>query len=94
MPKFVFDDRYHLLIVKERRTAFDEFVASRAEAEMKEKKLKAKEKKEKFLKFLQESKITTKLVCGRVLGVAFKLIVGRPLMSFYVSTVETKSSKL
>ena len=60
LPKFVFDERYQLLVTKERRTAFDEFVASRAEAEMKEKKLKVKEKKEKFLKFLQESKITTK----------------------------------
>lgn len=50
-----------LLLAKERKGAFDEFVATRVEEEMKEKKLKAKEKKETFMKFLREEcKITTK----------------------------------
>ena len=60
LPKFVFDDRFHLLAPKERKIAFDEFISTRAEQEMKEKKLKIKQKKESFMKLLQEAKITTK----------------------------------
>lgn len=62
LPKFVFDDRFHLLLPKERKTAFDEFIITRAEEEMKEKKQKMKEKRETFMTLLKESKITKKCV--------------------------------
>ena len=58
----MFDDRFHLLVLKERKVAFDEFIATRAEEEMKEKKLKIKEKKESFTRLLHEPKITKKFV--------------------------------
>ena len=60
LPKFIFDDRYHLLQTKERKAAFDQYIAQRAQDEMKEKKQKIKEKKDNFIKLLAESKITTK----------------------------------
>ena len=61
LPKFVFDERYQLLLAKERKTAFDEFVAARVEVELKERKTKAKEKRDTFMTFLREDcKITTK----------------------------------
>ena len=60
LPKFIFDDRFHLLLAKERKTAFDEFVLTRTEEEMKEKKQKIREKKEIFQSLLREAKITKK----------------------------------
>ena len=60
LPKFVFDPRYLLLNPKERREVFDEFVREHAEEEMREKKAKLKEKKERFVKLMEESKITTR----------------------------------
>uniref|UniRef100_A0A1X7VJW6 Transcription elongation regulator 1 n=3 Tax=Amphimedon queenslandica TaxID=400682 RepID=A0A1X7VJW6_AMPQE len=61
LPKFVFDERYQLLLAKERKAAFDEFVAARVEAELKERKSKAKEKRDTFMTFLREDcKITAK----------------------------------
>lgn len=60
LPKFVFDDRFHLLLPKDRKVAFDEFIATRAEQEMKEKKQKMKEKRETFVTLLKESKISKK----------------------------------
>ena len=62
LPKFVFDDRFHLLLPKERKTAFDEFILTRTEEEMKEKKQKLKERKELFQSLLKEAKITKKYI--------------------------------
>lgn len=58
LPKFVFDPRYLLLTPKERREVFDEFVREHAEEEMREKKAKLKEKKERFVKLMEEARIT------------------------------------
>ena len=60
----MFDDRFHLLVLKERKVAFEEFIATRAEEEMREKKQKMKERKESFMRLLQEPKITKKCVLG------------------------------
>ena len=58
----MFDDRFHLLVLNERKVAFEEFIATRAEEEMREKKQKMKERKESFMRLLQEPKITKKCV--------------------------------
>ena len=60
----MFDDRFHLLVLKERKVAFEEFITTRAEEEMREKKQKMKERKELFMRLLQEPKITKKYVLG------------------------------
>eukprot|EP00794_Sanderia_malayensis_P005398 gene5398-6074_t len=54
LHKIVFDSRYLLLSMKERKQCFDKFVRSRADEERKERKIKAKEKKEEFHKLLEE----------------------------------------
>merc|ERR1711972_1318130 len=46
LHKIVFDPRYLLLTSKERKQVFDKYVRERAEEERKEKKAKAKEKKD------------------------------------------------
>merc|ERR1712226_335050 len=48
LSKIVFDPRYLLLTSKERKTVFDKYVRERADEERKEKKAKAKEKRENF----------------------------------------------
>merc|ERR1712173_215474 len=48
LHKIVFDPRYLLLTSKERKQVFDKYVRERAEEERKEKRAKAKERKEAF----------------------------------------------
>merc|ERR1711962_1851432 len=48
LSKIVFDPRYLLLTSKERKTVFDKYVRERADEERKEKKAKAKEKRDQF----------------------------------------------
>lgn len=60
LPKFVFDPRYLLLTVKERKACFESFIRSRAEEERKEKKSKLKEKREQFKALLEAAKLHPK----------------------------------
>ncbi len=60
LPKFVFDPRYRLLAVKERKACFESFVCSRAEEERKEKKSKLKEKREQYKALLEAAKLHPK----------------------------------
>ncbi|XP_062522945.1 transcription elongation regulator 1-like [Corticium candelabrum] len=60
LPKFVFDERYLLLTVRERRGAYDVYVKKRAEEERKEKSKRLREKKDDYRKLLEESKLTVK----------------------------------
>ncbi|XP_064382447.1 transcription elongation regulator 1-like isoform X2 [Halichondria panicea] len=60
LPKFVFDPRYRLLVVKERKACFESFVCSRAEEERKEKKSKLKEKREQYKALLEAAKLHPK----------------------------------
>ena len=62
LPKIVFDARYLLLNQKERKTAFEQYVRTRAEEERIERKNKLKEKKEAFKALLEEAKVTTRYV--------------------------------
>merc|ERR1739842_224087 len=54
ISKIVFDPRYLLLTSKERKTVFDKYVRERADEERKEKKAKAKERKENFVELCKE----------------------------------------
>ena len=58
----MFDQRYLLLLSKERKQVFEQHVKERAEEERKEKRNKLKEKKEQFKILLQEAKLTSKCV--------------------------------
>lgn len=60
LPKFVFDPRYLLLTVKERKACFESFIRSRAEEERKERKSKLKEKREQFKALLESAKLQPK----------------------------------
>merc|ERR1712058_158063 len=60
LHKIVFDPRYLLLTSKERKTVFDKYVRERAEEERKEKKAKAKEKKDGFRALCEEKNVTSK----------------------------------
>merc|ERR1712008_315671 len=55
LSKIVFDPRYLLLTSKERKTVFDKYVRERADGERKEKKAKAKERKDGFLALCVEA---------------------------------------
>ena len=54
LHKIVFDSRYLLLNMKERKQCFDKFVRSRADEERKERKMKLKEKKDDFKRLMEE----------------------------------------
>merc|ERR1719370_2440639 len=54
LSKIVFDPRYLLLTSKERKTVFDKYVRERADEERKEKKAKAKEKRDAFRTLCEE----------------------------------------
>lgn len=54
LHKVVFDSRYLLLSMKERKQCFEKFVRSRADEERKERKVKLKEKKDDFKKLMEE----------------------------------------
>lgn len=58
LPKFVFDPRYLLLLARERKAAFEEFIRDRAEEERREKKNRMKEQREQFMRLLEEAKIS------------------------------------
>lgn len=60
LSKIVFDPRYLLLTSKERKTVFDKYVRERADEERKEKKAKAKERKENFVELCKEVGVTPK----------------------------------
>merc|ERR1712058_206366 len=60
LHKIVFDPRYLLLTSKERKQVFDKYVRERAEEERKEKKAKAKEKKDGFRALCEEKNVTSK----------------------------------
>lgn len=60
LPKFVFDSRYLLLNQRERKTAFDQYVRTRAEEERIERRNKLKEKKEAFKALLEEAKVSSR----------------------------------
>merc|ERR1712154_95614 len=54
LHKIVFDPRYLLLTSKERKQVFDKYVRERAEEERKEKKAKAKERRDAFRNLCEE----------------------------------------
>merc|ERR1719445_2813907 len=56
LHKIVFDPRYLLLTSKERKQVFDKFTRERADEEKKEKRAKAKERKEAFRALCDEKK--------------------------------------
>ena len=60
LPKFVFDPRYMLLGVKDRKVCFEDFIRTRAEEERKEKRNKLKEKKDAFKKLMEDARLTPK----------------------------------
>ena len=60
LPKFVFDPRYMLLGVKDRKVCFEDFIRTRAEEERKEKRNKLKEKRDAFKRLLEEARLTPK----------------------------------
>merc|ERR1712066_1090039 len=60
LHKIVFDPRYLLLTSKERKQVFDKYVRERADEERKEKKAKAKERKEAFRTLCEEKNVTAK----------------------------------
>lgn len=60
LPKIVFDPRYMLLTVKERKACFQAFIRSRTEEERKERKSKLKEVKEQFRSLLEGAKLNSK----------------------------------
>ena len=53
--------RYLLLLARERKTTFEEFIRDRAEEERREKKNRLKEQREQFVKILEESRISHRL---------------------------------
>lgn len=54
----MFDPRYLLLLVRERKVAFEEFIKDRAEEERRERKNKAKEQRDRFIGLLEDSQIS------------------------------------
>ena len=60
LHKIVFDPRYLLLTSKERKQVIDKYVRERADEERKEKKAKAKEKKDAFRALCEEKNVTAK----------------------------------
>ncbi len=60
LPKFVFDPRYLLLNVKERKVCFESFIRSRTEEERREKKNKLKETRDQFKLLLETAKLHAK----------------------------------
>eukprot|EP00731_Ephydatia_muelleri_P020676 Em0013g403a len=60
LPKFVFDPRYMLLGVKDRKVCFEDFIRTRAEEERKEKRNKLREKKDAFKRLLEDARLTPK----------------------------------
>ena len=57
LHKIVFDPRYLLLLTKERKQVFEDYVKERAEVERKEKRVKIKDKKDQFRRLLDEAKL-------------------------------------
>lgn len=57
LSKIVFDKRYLLLSAVERKAAFDAYCRERAEVEKEEKKKRAKEVKEAFVKLMEEANL-------------------------------------
>jgi len=57
LSKIVFDPRYLLLTSKERKSVFDKFTRERADEERKEKKAKAKERRDNFRTLCEEQKV-------------------------------------
>merc|ERR1712130_642014 len=60
LHKIVFDPRYLLLTSKERKQVFDKYVRERAEEERKEKKAKAKERKDAFRALCEEKNVSAR----------------------------------
>lgn len=60
LPKFVFDPRYLLLTVKERKSCFEAFIRSRTEEERKERKSLLKETRDQFKLLLEGAKLHLK----------------------------------
>merc|ERR1719211_393287 len=60
LHKIVFDPRYLLLTSKERKQVFDKYVRERADEERKEKKAKAKERKDAFRALCEEKNVNAK----------------------------------
>lgn len=60
LPKFVFDPRYVLLAVKERKVCFEAFIRSRTEEERRERKNKLKETRDQFRHVLEGAKLHPK----------------------------------
>merc|ERR1719211_548649 len=60
LHKIVFDPRYLLLTSKERKQVFDKYVRERADEEKKEKRAKAKERKDAFRALCEEAKLSSK----------------------------------
>merc|ERR1712051_308072 len=60
LHKIVFDPRYLLLASKERKSVFDKYVRERADEERKEKKAKAKERKDAFRSLCEEKNVHSK----------------------------------
>lgn len=58
LNKIVYDERYLLLNSKERRTTYDDFVKERAEEERIAFEEKQVQKKNDFIQFLKDNKIT------------------------------------
>uniref|UniRef100_UPI00398E8F12 transcription elongation regulator 1-like protein n=1 Tax=Pristiophorus japonicus TaxID=55135 RepID=UPI00398E8F12 len=58
LHKIVFDPRYLLLNLEERKQIFEQFIKTRIKEEYKEKKSKLLQAKEEFRKLLEESKLT------------------------------------
>jgi len=57
LHKIVFDPRYLLLVAKERKQVFEQFVKCRVEEERKEKGIKLKQRKEHFRQLLVEARL-------------------------------------
>jgi len=72
LHKIVFDSRYLLLNMKERKQCFDKFVRSRADEERKERKVKLKEKKDNFRKLMEEVVNNERMSFGDFLSKASK----------------------
>ncbi|XP_059485677.1 transcription elongation regulator 1 [Neocloeon triangulifer] len=60
LHKIVFDPRYLLLTSKERKQVFEKYVKERAEEERREKRMKMRERKDDFLKLMEEAKLSGK----------------------------------
>lgn len=60
LHKIVFDERYLLLISKERKQVFEQFMKERAEEERKEKRQKQKLYREQFRQLLEEANLSSR----------------------------------